>query len=224
MNPPTSATTHRRWDPCVSHRGGEVDAFLCDYFPDRKALFVAGAGFDPRAQAIAARLRNAGASVTALLIKEKRPNAPDEQSTLAQTNTNELLRLLGEQTVLSIDIFDRDGAVVGGRNVVKALGQQSIACVTDVIVDVSALSVGTSYPVVRYFFELATNGQGPPNLHLFVTHNPSIDSGIRSVSGDSPGYIHGFRGDSTLSHAADATRLWLPQLSSDRRQALEKVV
>ena len=105
----------------------------------------------------------------------------------------------------------------------KALSTRPMDCVTDVIVDVSALSVGTSFPIIRYFFERAVSDRGPPNLHLFVTHDPSLDGGIRSISGDSPGYIHGFRGNSTLSGAADSARLWLPQLSSGRRQALERL-
>ncbi|MCY3810756.1 MAG: hypothetical protein OXH15_03060 [Gammaproteobacteria bacterium] len=95
--------------------------------------------------------------------------------------------------------------------------------VTDVVVDISALSVGTSFPIIRYLFELTVSDHGPPNLHLFVTHDPSLDDGIRSVSSDSPDFIHGFRGNSTLSSAADSARLWLPQLSSGRRAALGKV-
>ena len=48
----------RRWDPCIAHRGDQVDKFLDHYLaqPDRSVLLVAGAGFDPRSCAVAARL------------------------------------------------------------------------------------------------------------------------------------------------------------------------
>ena len=223
MNTVTETPPQRRWDPCIFHRGGEVDVFFQDYFSDRNALFVAGAGFDPRARAVAERLKNAGAKLSALLIKEIRPNPPNHQSTLADTNTTSLMALLGEQPILPINIFGTDGAVVGGRNVVNALSKQAVDPGTDVIVDISALSVGTSYPVIRYFQDCATNGRGPANLHVFVTHDPSIDGGIRSISSDLPGYLHGFKGTSTLSLAADAARMWLPQLSTGRQQALERL-
>ena len=38
-----------RWDPCIAHRGGDVDAFIAEYFgsDERPVLFIGGAGFDP---------------------------------------------------------------------------------------------------------------------------------------------------------------------------------
>ena len=205
--------------------GTRVADFVNAYFtlPDRNPLLVAGAGFDPRAQVVAETLSLADPNTSALLIKERRPTAAPDQSDRARANTDALAQLLTHQTLLPIDIFGPDDAVVGGRNAVRALSGRPLDTVTDVIVDISALSVGTSYPITRYFFDMAVSGHGPPNLHLFVTHDPSLDDGIRSVSSDSPDYIHGFRGNSTLSSAADSARLWLPQLSSGRRAALERL-
>ena len=220
-----SQPLRRRWDPCIAHRRGEVGSFIGDYFalPDRNPLLVAGAGFDPRARVVAETLCNANSNLSALLIKELRPDAPTDQSDRARANTTALVKLLAQQTLLPIEIFGPDGAVVGGRNAVSALSTRPLDTVTDIIVDISALSVGTSFPIIRYFFEIAVSDSGPSNLHLFVTHDPSLDDGIRSVSSDSPGFIHGFRGNSTLSGAADSARLWLPQLSSGRRTALERL-
>lgn len=214
-----------RWDPCIAHRGGEVGPFITDYFalPDRKPLLVAGAGFDPRARVVAEALCKANADTSAWLIKERRPDPPEDQSTRARDNTAALSGFLGQPTLLPIDIFGADGAVVGGRNAITALSRHPLDSITDVVVDISALSVGTSFPIIRYFFNLTVSGHGPPNVHLFVTHDPSLDDGIRSVSSDSPGYIHGFKGNSTLSSAADSARLWLPQLASGRRKALERL-
>ena len=212
----------RRWDPCIAHRDGEIDDFLAHYLtqPNRDVFLVAGAGFDPRARAVAARLGKTGTSVRALLIKEERPDPPQDQVDRATANTAALLAKLADRQVEPIDIFGSDGAVVGGRNIIKALHRQRLEGVTDIVVDISALSVGTSFPIIRYFVERIVRGKESVNLHLFVAHDPHLDADIRSKPGDSPGYIHGFKGRSTLFDTADAARLWLPQLAIGRRPAL----
>lgn len=216
----------RRWDPCVAHHGDDVNKFLADYFaqPDRNALLVAGAGFDPRSRAVATLLSETAASLHALFIREDRPRPPQDQSARAEANTSALVATLADrQVVVPIEIFGPDNAVVGGRSVITALNRQGLESVTDVIVDVSALSPGTSFPIIRYFVERIVRGKGAPNPHVFVVHNPRLDDDIRSIDSDLPGYVHGFKGRSTLSGTADATRLWLPQLAPGRRATLERL-
>ena len=216
----------RRWDPCVSHRGDEVDDFLSHYFsqPNRKVLLVAGAGFDPRSCAVAVRLSNTAASVRALLIREERPNPPQDQSDRADANRKILLTTLADRQVVPVEIFGSDGAVVGGRNVVRVFSQQQHPQgMTDVVVDISALSTGISFPIVRYFVERIGRGNEAVNLHVFVVHNPCLDASIRSIAGDAPGYVHGFKGRSTLSDTAGAARMWLPQLAIGHRAPLERL-
>ena len=191
--------------------------------PDRSVLLVAGAGFDPRACAVAARLGATAPVAHALLIKEERPNPPREQVDRAAANTTALLATLANRQVESVDIFGSDGAVVGGRNIINVLSRQSLEGVTDVVVDISALSVGTSFPIIRYFVECIVRGKNSANLHLFVTHDPRLDTDIRSKPSDTPGYVHGFKGRSTLFDMADAARLWLPQLATGRRRALREL-
>ena len=155
----------RRWDPCIAHRDGEVDEFLDYHFvqPDRNVLLVGGAGFDPRACAVAARLGKTGTSVRALLVKEERPDPPQTQVDRAATNTEALLATLVEQKVVAVDIFGSDGAVVGGRNVINVVSRQGLEGLTDVVVDISALSVGTSFPIIRYFVERIVYGKESVN-------------------------------------------------------------
>ena len=211
----------RRWDPCVAHRGDEVAGFLDHYFaqPSRKVLLVAGTGFDPRSCIIADRLGKSTPNMHALLIRENRPNPPQDQSDRANANTTALLHTFAGQPVEPIEIFGQDGAVIGGRNIVKVLGRQRLEDVTDIMIDISALSAGTSFPIIRYFVEYVCRNNGTPNLHVFVVHEPRLDADIRSIASDRPGYVHGFRGRSTLSGMADAARLWLPQLAIGRRAA-----
>ena len=216
---------YRRWDPCIAHRGEEVDTFISQYFGrrDRKVLLVAGAGFDPRACVVARRLSVAAQEMRALLIKEDRPSPPRRQAEQADVNTATLLATLPKSQVVAIKIFGTDNAVVGGRGIMNVLGGQSFAGLTDVIIDISALSVGTSFPIIRYFVERIVERQETVNLHLFLVHNPHLDAEIGSIPSDAPGYVHGFKGGSTLYDAANAARLWLPQLTTGRRGTLGKL-
>lgn len=211
-----------RWDPCIAHSGDEVHSFLGDYFKDsaREILFVAGAGFDPRSAVVAKELTSICKRTRAFLVKENRPNPTQSLVQRAELRRTELAACFSRHEVVPVDIFGADGAVVGGRSAVAALDQQDLTGITDVVIDISALSVGTSFPLVKYLVQLAEGGNDPPNLHVFVAHDPSLDDAIVPVSSDLPGYIHGFRGGSTLNRTASAAKLWLPQLARERRSAL----
>ena len=141
----------------------------------------------------------------------------------ATANVEILTSALANHSVVPVEIFGADNAVVGGRNVVTLLNQQNFEGVSDLVVDLSALSVGTSFPIVRYLVERIERGKGLPNLHLFVAHDPALDGAIQSTPSDAPGYVHGFRGGSTLDGAAAAAKLWLPQLASGRGGALGRL-
>ena len=215
----------RRWDPCIAHRGPETDAFVAEYFSDsgRSTLLIAGAGFDPRATELATRLGAASASVRAVLFKENRAKSAQGLVERAIANTDALKTAIAECVIVSVDIFGADGAVIGGRSVVTLLSRQKFTGITDVVVDISALSVGTSFPIIRYLVERIERGMGPKNLHLFVAHDPRLDAEIQSIPTDAPGYVHGFKGGSTLDSLAAASRLWLPQLAAGRRGALGRL-
>ncbi|WP_375550745.1 hypothetical protein [Rhodophyticola porphyridii] len=211
-----------RWDQCIAHFGQEVAEFAEDYFAEdhRKILLIAGAGFDPRSTLVAQCLVDAGTTLTAVLIKEIRPKPRQNLRQLAEGNKSDLENLLHNSKVIEIEIFGTDNAVVGGRNAVKALHDLNYDDFTDVVVDISALSIGTSFPAIRYLTERIDAGLKPRNLHIFVTHNPSLDAAIAHIPSDAPGYIHGFRGGTSLDSSSKAAKLWLPQLVPGRRPAL----
>ena len=211
-----------RWDPCIAHRGDEVCSFVNDYFADseRNVLFVAGAGFDPRSAVVARVMAGVCKNVAAFLIRENRPNPAQHLLRRAEANESTLAETFAQRLVVPIEIFGSDGAVVGGRNAVAALNHQGFTGVTDVVIDISALSVGTSFPLIKYLVGRVLSGKGPTNLHVLVAHDAALDDAIVPVASDAPGHIHGFRGASTLSQAATAAKLWLPQLARDRRSTL----
>jgi hypothetical protein len=215
----------RRWDPCISHRGAEVDGFVAEYFgsPDRQVLLIAGAGFDPRSTAVATRLAAAGAPLRALFLQENRPNPAPALVQRATANAGTLLGAIAIREMISVDIFGADGAVTGGRNAIAMLSRRNFEGMTDLVIDISALSVGTSFPIIRYFVERVERARSPPNIHVFVAHDPDLDADIRSIPSDSPGHVHGFKGRSTLDGSAAAAKLWLPQLAAGRGTALGRL-
>lgn len=214
-----------RWDPCISHRGSQVSAFINDYFVsvDRQVFLVAGAGFDPRSTSVSSQLATACANLRAVFLRENRPNPAPALLQCAEGNTKLLAASIAEHQVVEVDIFGLDGAVIGGRSAVRALGSQDFNGITDVVIDISALSVGTSFPIIRYFVERAERCLGPANIHIFVAHEPELDARIRSVPSDTPSHVHGFKGGSTLDSLSSAARLWLPQLAPGRRTALARL-
>ncbi|MFZ2650395.1 MAG: hypothetical protein WA210_09840 [Burkholderiaceae bacterium] len=215
-------TRSLRWDPCISHRGDEASDFIKAYFSDasRRVLFVAGAGFDPRSAVVARALAASCKDVRAFLVKEARPDAEQNLVRRAEGNRMAMTTLFERCEIVEIDIFGSDGAVIGGRNIVAMLSKQDFNDRTDVVIDMSALSVGTSFPMVKYLFERSNQGRPPANLHVFVAHDAQLDDAIVPTPGDVPGFVHGFRGPATLASTARAAKLWLPQLARDRRGAL----
>lgn len=214
--------TPRRWDPCISHRGEEVRQFVSKYFvQERRSIFLlAGAGFDPRSNQITKLLSESGANLKALFIREERPNPSAGLIKRGEESAAVLKKLVPDSEVLSINVFGQDSAVIGGRKIVEAVHDQCFENITDVIVDISAFSIGISFPAIRYFATLFSREGATANLHIMVTHQPTLDEAIAPVTSDSPGFIHSFKGRWGIDQTAQAAKLWLPQLAHGRRAAL----
>jgi hypothetical protein len=213
------------WDPCVTHRGNDVDTFLEDYFtsPDRNTLLIAGAGFDPRSTMLCKRLASITSKLHALYIQEIRPSPEEKLVRLAAENINILSRLTPNHNIIPFEVFGSDNAVVGGRNIVQKIHRESFGGYSDVLVDISAMSVGTSFPLIRYLIDRTMHSSGSRNLHLFVMSNAMLDESIVPIAGDTVGFVHGFRGGWALDENTSAAKLWLPQLALGRRSTLQHV-
>lgn len=213
-----------RWDRCIEHRGDETSSFITDYFSqsDRRVLLIAGAGFDPRSVVVCESLASVAPNLRTLLIREERPDPAHELVSRAEANLERFRTSVPTVTVTSVDIFGSDNAVVGGRNAVRTVHDAGLGDATDIVVDLSALSVGTSYPIVRYLLEsIGTNPSR--HLHVFLASDPPLDEAIRPVAGDTVGFVHGFRGQWAIDSTASAAKLWLPQLARGRNAALNRI-
>lgn len=217
--------TNFRWDTAVGFRGADFLAFGEHYFggADRQVLIVAGAGFDPRAPRLAEHLaRWAPGRVGAVVVREERLTSDPLLRALADDHARRIRGAIPTLNEMTLEVFDpADLAVVGGRRAANLVAQLPLDRVTDVIVDLSAMSVGTSFPLVRALLEVAA--KTPLNLHATVVADAALDAIIIPQPAETANAIHGFRGDLGLDRRADAARLWLPQLSFGRRELLDRV-
>lgn len=217
---------HRRWDPCISHRGDDAAHFVEDYFgkEDRRVQLIAGAGFDPRTSQLPQILSKAsGTRLSALFIREERPSPAKEIVQLADDNEKVLRGLCSGCTVERLEIFDIDEAAVGGRRATALLNKiLPLDNFTDVILDCSALSVGVFFPIGKYLHQRVAAKSGL-NFHVAVLDNPKTDSAIAAESCGKASPLHAFQGGLNLDSMTDAAKLWLPQLGPGKREVLRLV-
>lgn len=129
--------------------------------------------------------------------------------------------LMSTHSVEHLEIFASDNAVVGGRAAVQLADRIALEEFTDVFVDLSALSIGVAFPMVRHLFDRVQNCA--TNLHLVVVDEPRTDGQIHTVAGDSASTVHGFKGGWGLDQHSNAAKLWIPQLSRNKGTVLERI-
>ncbi|WP_337171567.1 hypothetical protein [Gemmatimonas aurantiaca] len=214
-----------RWDSAVGFRGAEFLTFGAHYFgaDTRRVVLIAGAGFDPRAPRLAEHLaRWAPSRVSAVFVREERPIPDPLLRALADEHAARIRAAIPNLTEQTLTIFDpTDLAVVGGRQAANLVRTIPLAGTTDVVVDLSALSVGTSFPLVRALLQLAAEHRF--NLHTTVVADAALDATILPQPAETATAIHGFRGELGMDRRADAAKLWLPQLAFGRRELLDRV-
>jgi hypothetical protein len=211
-----------RWERCIVQHDSDVFAFITDFFGQkhRKALLIAGAGFDPRATRLCELLSAAmPGRLQAMLIREERPNAETELVQRAEQNLEKLTKLVRDSIVIPLNIFAPDNAVIGGREAVKAVSRVVTTDFTEIIVDSSALSRGVTFPIVKFVLERAAGR----NVHVFVNDEPITDEDIFPVAWEQATCIHGFRGNLGTGSELKPARLWLPQLVRGQNSALDLI-
>ena len=153
-----------RWDLCIANYGEEALAFAASHFGEeqRHCLFIGGAGFDPRCVTFAAALaKRRGNRMEAVLLREQRPKPPAVLIARADKNIEALREVIATVKVIDIEVMaGDDGAIVGGRRATEAIGLDPIGPFTDIVLDLSALSVGISFPVARLLLHQV--GQSTP--------------------------------------------------------------
>src|SRR5262245_25854195 len=109
-----------RWDPAVSHRGADAEAFIRDYFgqSDRRVLVIGGAGFDFPATRVCELVASAAPGrAHGFFIREERPRSDSSLRDRAERNIERLRGLVASYNQVSIEILSSDGAVGGGHRI-----------------------------------------------------------------------------------------------------------
>lgn len=215
------------WEHGVTH-GEDTPAFVREYFSctDRRVLIVGGAGFDPRSTVVSSSITDVTSIHRGIFIREERANPASNLVQRAEENATRLRAIVPNCQIEPIEIFDKDDdAVVGAKRLIRWIAPQLAQgdSPTDVVLDLSALSIGISFPLVRYVYDTIGRQPPRPNVHLFVAEDPNLDSGILPEHTDQPMYVPGFDGDATLDQQSQATRLWIPQLVRNRHEALRRI-
>ena len=217
----------RHWDSCITHQNGAVDTFIKDYFDanDRRVLLVAGAGFDPRSRKIAEKLQAAlGGHLVGFLVREERGDPAENLRQAADENQAMLTTLIQQSHVVRVRVFDEiDGAPVGGQRIAGELAAyQWPEGLTDIVLDVSALSTGIAFPIARYLLDHCESREGL-NFHIMISSNPELDARIVGEPYGVASHVRGFSGALSGSAERPIARIWLPQLARGRTATLEKI-
>lgn len=215
-----------RWDPCISSRDADAVAFLQAFFADpaRRVMLICGAGFDPRSTQVATHLATAAPGrVSGHFIREERPDSDPALRTLADANEAELRRLVPDHHVHHVEVFSSDGkTVVAGRRIAQIFAAASLAGITDILLDMSALSTGVTFPLVAFFHARARQGDFP-NVHVMVCTSPEVDDAVQTELTDRAQIVPGIGSALGLSAGQSRPKLWLPQLGRRSRAALDRI-
>ena len=220
------SVTRPHWTNCITHFDGQVEDFVKSYFSEdqRRCLLVAAAGFDPRTQRVTKMLAEAlGTRLDAIFIREERSKPDKKLLSAADQNEAELRKLVPNCQVKHVEIFGEDGAAVGGPRIAAILSQETVPDgVTDVVLDMSALSIGIGYPMAKI---LLTDCEAvvDRSFHIIVVSNPELDDRIVSEPSESAMPVKGFAGTSHLEGTLDPARIWVPQLATRRTAALSRI-
>jgi hypothetical protein len=199
----------------------DVDEFMVDYFPSAgPTLFVGNIGFSPDVLYFPSLVRGMS-HVDMRFLHERRPGVPHAIVELAAAREAQLQELVGSGLeVCDIAILAGDGAPVAGRNACAQvhawLGAKAY---TDVIVDVTGMSRGTAFPIVKQLHQVSK--QRPLHVHLVIADSERPSAPVQSVSNDRADWMHGFAAESEMDAFAEALRLWVVQLSENAGVALQ---
>lgn len=219
-------TRRQHWENCLTHFDDGVERFIGEYFSstDRNCLLIAGAGFDPRSRLVADRLAAVmGDRLCGLFVREDRGDPAIDLQTLANENEKQLRSLVKRCQVETIRIFSPDdNAAVGGQRMITLLQTFDWPKnLTDIVLDMSALSMGVGFPAARML--IARCEENPAlNLHLMIASNPDLDDRIVGEPALQAQPVRGFAGPSSFQ-ALPIARIWLPQLGRGRVQTLRKI-
>lgn len=216
-----------RWDPCVVQEAEDLEAFFAQWVDkaDKRCLLIGGAGFDPRATLIPKRFSALTKCQTeGIFFREERILDQPLLRPCADKNEAVIKELLGNTRFPKIEIFSEGVTAVGGRRALAEFASFSFDVFTDIFVDISALSCGVFFSLVRFLVDVCDQNKNRHlNLHLLVVEQPLFDLKIQGIPADTAAMLHGFKGDRSLDGSWGEALLWIPSLSMNHGDSLTKI-
>jgi hypothetical protein len=140
----------------------------------------------------------------------------------AEANERALRELVPLCRVEHLSVFAEDNAPVGGARISALLNAMEWPDVTDVVLDLSALSVGIGFPAARLLLHQCEARKGV-NFHLMVTSNPELDARITGEPSQQAVTVRGFAGEAVMSAELPLAPVWLPHLAPGKQLTLAKI-
>lgn len=210
----------------IWHSNQEAEAFISGYFnADKNTLFIGSVGFDPRTFRIFKVFKETTqTSLVPIFTMEQRVMSSEPLAAIALTNFDQLSTILGTTPdVKNIQIFAEDRALIGGRRIVEMASKLDIKSHTDIVIDISAMSRGIFFPLVRFLRERIKLEASYVSLHLLVVDHPRLDYSYLPEYEDKAAFMHGFDGGVQRVGVEETMRLWVPQLASGRAQVYDQI-
>ena len=216
----------RHWENCIVHSGDKVQTFVDEYFgaTDRRCLLIAAAGFDPRSIRITKILARALKDrLEAIFIREERGKPDANLVVAAEKNKEQLEKLVTKCKVVKVNVFAEDDAPVGGARIVRTLAQLKASPeITDIVLDMTAMSIGIGFPAARLLLEKC-EAEKRLTFHIMIASNPELDDKIACEPVDRPMAVRGFSGVDSSSPDLETAQIWIPQLAKGKAAALDKI-
>ncbi|SEP41099.1 hypothetical protein SAMN04487843_11684 [Methylobacterium sp. ap11] len=163
-----------------------------------------------------------GDRLAAYFVREERPGASEELIARADANEAVLAAIVPDCRIFRIEVFADDSAPVGGTRIAAILSDNPIpAGVTDVILDLSALSIGIGFPAARILLE-DCEAEVDRAFHLMITSNPELDDRIVTIPSSRTSPVRGFA-PPIVGSAEELAQIWIPQLAHGRTASLTRI-
>ena len=228
-----------RWRDYVLDHGERLAEFWESHLHDgkRQVLFVLGKGFDPRMYLGFKALINAGGDGKRDILAID-PEAGDLSSSqvhapLVEANWSTLQALLRHNStplVRRIKMWSEDGRRIASRSAAGVFDSLAdFIGYTDIVIDISAMPRSIYFPLIAkalYLLDETTHAtmERKPNLHIFVSENPVLDTRIRDEGVDEAAtYIHPFSGGLEMEATAGQPKIWIPILGEGQETQLDRI-
>ena len=224
-----------RWDRYFMAHGVDFTPFWKDLHddPQRRVLFICGAGFDPRSLAIIKGILSAGICVAECRLIEFSAGsglASEEDMERARRNKAHLGQMFAGDSLKAVTIGMRssEGRSIGGIRISEAFRQpQTYMGFSDVVIDITALPGELYFPLIgtllRIWHSESAASLRLGSLHVAVCDNPQVDSMILPGGGDKAEIMFGFPGSVQRASIGDPIRVWAPVLGENQEDRLQKI-